>query len=306
MKRVGIIGMGVISQYYINGMKASKALRLVAVCDKEEGKATRQVFDEYAFYTEYLTMIREEGLDYVVLATPPATHYEIAKNCLLAGVNVLVEKPVTLEKPLFDDLMRIAKEQGKELQTMFHWRRGSEAEKFIELYDGSKITAIRVCVLDPYCEDGVSIKPDRVGLAGVWMDSGVNALSFIKGLLPFDSVKIEGVSLTRCAKTGLPVKIDVRLTIDGVAVEINGDWTRGENDKRSLITYEGREILVDHSKQTIFDGETQLAYDDMERLARHYYNLFAVSFQEGADQTDAVKVHETLFAVKEYYETITH
>ena len=36
------------------------------------------------------------GLDAVVVATPPATHYRIAKECLEHNLHVLIEKPMTL------------------------------------------------------------------------------------------------------------------------------------------------------------------------------------------------------------------
>jgi predicted dehydrogenase len=49
------------------------------------------------------------GVDAVVVATPPATHYKIAKDCLDHGLHVLVEKPLTLNGPDAEGLIEAAR-----------------------------------------------------------------------------------------------------------------------------------------------------------------------------------------------------
>jgi len=49
---------------------------------------------------------RELEFDAAVVVTPPSTHYEIAKELLLAGKDVLVEKPMTLSVEEADDLIK--------------------------------------------------------------------------------------------------------------------------------------------------------------------------------------------------------
>lgn len=44
----------------------------------------------------------------VVVATPPATHYDIARQCLMRGLHVLVEKPMTLHSEEAEELIEIA------------------------------------------------------------------------------------------------------------------------------------------------------------------------------------------------------
>lgn len=46
--------------------------------------------------------------DAVVIATPPPTHYQIAKECLMHGYHVLVEKPMTLHIEEAEELIDIA------------------------------------------------------------------------------------------------------------------------------------------------------------------------------------------------------
>jgi predicted dehydrogenase len=49
-------------------------------------------------------------LDAIVIATPPATHYQLAMDCLGQGLHVLVEKPITLSSQTAKELVDYAKE----------------------------------------------------------------------------------------------------------------------------------------------------------------------------------------------------
>ena len=53
------------------------------------------------------------GLDAVVIATPPETHFAIAKECFENGLHVLVEKPMTRTSREAEELMQIAKKHQK-------------------------------------------------------------------------------------------------------------------------------------------------------------------------------------------------
>jgi predicted dehydrogenase len=56
------------------------------------------------------------GLDAVVVATPPKTHYALAKDCLDQGLHVLVEKPLTLNSREAEEL--VAKANDRNLTLM--------------------------------------------------------------------------------------------------------------------------------------------------------------------------------------------
>jgi len=51
----------------------------------------------------------ELNLDAVVVATPPATHFKVAKDCLEHNLHVLVEKPMTLKSEDAEELIKVAK-----------------------------------------------------------------------------------------------------------------------------------------------------------------------------------------------------
>ena len=56
---------------------------------------------------------REDRVELVTVATPNATHFEITKNFLEAGFNVLCEKPMTMSVEEGEEIVRIAEKTGK-------------------------------------------------------------------------------------------------------------------------------------------------------------------------------------------------
>lgn len=65
---------------------------------------------------------RAAGLDLVVLATPPETHYPLARAALEAGLDVVVDKPFAVSSAQGQELVDTARQLGRVL-TVFHNRR---------------------------------------------------------------------------------------------------------------------------------------------------------------------------------------
>src|SRR5579863_1782102 len=61
----------------------------------------------------YQAVLDDPSLDAVVIATPAETHYELAKQALLAGKDVMVEKPMTLRCEETEDLIEMAESRRR-------------------------------------------------------------------------------------------------------------------------------------------------------------------------------------------------
>ncbi len=298
MKRTGIIGLGTITKYYLKGLKASDCLSLAAVCDELNRPVSLEYFEEFPFYYDYKEMIEKENLEYVIISTPPKSHYDIAMYALKMGVNVIIEKPAVLDIGQYEDLLETARSNGVIFEVMYHWQNGSEVIAFNEEYNSSKISEIHVTVLDPYSDDGKTINVDKIKLCGAWVDSGVNILSMIKTWLPFETFELESFKLERCQQTDLPIAVSVNLKIDGVTAYITVDWTQHINNKSSYVIYDGRKVEIKHSEQVVVDGDFCRRYDDMERLQHHYFNYFK-NYKECIDVSGSYKIHSFLLKIND-------
>ncbi len=95
--RIGIIGFGYWGPNLARNFHDMPASELVAIADMKEErlKQAYSLYPSVYLVKDYHELFHAD-LDAVVISTPPATHYPIARECLEAGLNVLVEKPMTL------------------------------------------------------------------------------------------------------------------------------------------------------------------------------------------------------------------
>ena len=157
MKKTGLIGLGTISQYYINGLKESSVLDLIATCDLNENAFSKPLFSNHRFYKDYKLMIENEELEYIIISTPPNSHFEIAKYALEHNVNVLIEKPATTSLEELEYLLELSKKKKLIFHVMYHWQNGTEVIKFNDLFEKNKIQEIKTTVLDPYSTNEIAI-----------------------------------------------------------------------------------------------------------------------------------------------------
>ncbi len=296
MKRAGIIGLGVISKYYKAGLEASPFLELVSVCDLCEDAPSRAVYSHLSFYTDFINMIEQEKLEYVIISTNPAAHYEIARRCIQMGVSVILEKPAVTDMEQYDELLRLSKEKGVVFDVMYHFQRAAEMIEFEKRFDPGRISSVKIDIMDPYSSDGKSIIPERRNMGGAWLDSGVNALSVLKCWLAFDKVELLECKAERCSETSEPIFVKAELLIDGVRVGISVDWRQGINYKVSNLVYDGKPMTVNSSEQKIrYDGKE---YDcsGMQRLQAHYYGYFK-NFKGESDGQGSRKINELLLFI---------
>jgi predicted dehydrogenase len=111
--RVGIIGYGYWGPNLTRNFFEIPSSDLVAIADLNEERLKQAVLKYPQIITkrDYQELF-ELGLDAVVVATPPATHFPIAKDCLEHNLNILIEKPLTLKSEHAETLIKLAKEKG--------------------------------------------------------------------------------------------------------------------------------------------------------------------------------------------------
>jgi len=111
MLKLGIIGIGKMGRYHLNISDELQTVEIMGICDANED--TRKELSEkfkYDIYSDYKELLPK--VEAVILAVPTKYHYEIAKECLLAGVHVLVEKPITTDLKEAEELFKIAAEKN--------------------------------------------------------------------------------------------------------------------------------------------------------------------------------------------------
>ena len=151
--KYALIGCGRIAVNHIKAVQ-NNHLELVAVCDvlPEKAEALLVKFNlqddkTIARYTDYRQMLAEHSeVQLISIATESGIHAQIALDCIDAGVNIIIEKPMAMNMADAEKIIRASEAKGVKVsachQNRFNvavqeTRRALEAGRFGKLSHGS-------------------------------------------------------------------------------------------------------------------------------------------------------------------------
>src|SRR5580693_10432689 len=138
MIRVGVVGFGLGGRVFHAPLVSSvEGLELAAVVERTSDKA-RNRYSEIAIYRTLDELLDDKSIDLVVITTPSGNHFEDSKRALLAGKNVVVDKPMGVSSAQVAELMALAASKNL-LLAPFHNRRWDSDFQTIQklLHEGS-------------------------------------------------------------------------------------------------------------------------------------------------------------------------
>jgi predicted dehydrogenase len=111
---VGVVGCGYWGPNLVRNFSQQSDARVVGLCDSRLERAVKVARDHHV---EYVTDSVDEflslgDLDLVVIATPSATHFELARRAIACGKHVLVMKPLTTRVDHAEELVHLAERAG--------------------------------------------------------------------------------------------------------------------------------------------------------------------------------------------------
>ena len=131
---------------------------------------------------------REDRVELVTVATPNATHFEITKNFLEAGFNVLCEKPMTMSVEEGEEIVRIAEKTGKICAVNYCYSAYPMVRQARAMIRAGELGKIRLVVTnfshghhgDAGNADNPRVRwrydPAMAGVSGQFADCGIHAL----------------------------------------------------------------------------------------------------------------------------------
>ena len=111
--RLGTVGSGLIVHKILDQVARTGGIRLSAVYSRSEdtGRALASKYGAERVYTDMDAFLSDENVNFVYIATPNSLHYEQTKKALLAGKNVICEKPFCARADQAGELADLAKEK---------------------------------------------------------------------------------------------------------------------------------------------------------------------------------------------------
>lgn len=132
--------------------------------------------------------VREDRIDLVTVATPNATHFEISKNFLEAGFNVLCEKPMTMTVEEGEEILRVAEKSGKICAVNYCYSAYPMVRQARAMIRAGELGKIRLVIAnfshghhgDAGDADNPRVRwrydPAMAGISGQFADCGIHAL----------------------------------------------------------------------------------------------------------------------------------
>lgn len=192
----GFVGTG--DHVYARMAPAAQRARhtkLAAVCSRDLRQAERcaRQFGFLRAYVDYQTMLRDDAIDIVYIATPNALHSGQAVAAMRAGKHVLVEKPLALSEVDAAEALAASRRYGVRLGVGYQLRHHPAHQAAANMVREGRIGEIRYAALQ-FC--GVAAPatgwwrdPDRAG-AYVFTRRGVHLVDLMLFLLPGEPLRV--------------------------------------------------------------------------------------------------------------------
>lgn len=133
MLKVGLVGCGGISGAHVPGWQALEDCEIVAICDVRQ-----EMMDKYEGPRQYLSfdeMLEKEELDIVDICLPTYLHPDYAIKAMEKGINVLCEKPISLNRDDVERVYAVAEKNKVKFMVAQVLRFWPEYEKVKEFYE---------------------------------------------------------------------------------------------------------------------------------------------------------------------------
>ena len=113
MVRAGVVGYGYWGPNIVRNLSENPGYEVAWVCDlvEERLEACKKRYPSIKVTQDFSDILKGDQVQAVFVVTPVSEHYALAKDALLRGKDVFIEKPITASSSQAEDLIRIAEER---------------------------------------------------------------------------------------------------------------------------------------------------------------------------------------------------
>jgi myo-inositol 2-dehydrogenase/D-chiro-inositol 1-dehydrogenase len=139
--RFGLVGYGAWGSHHARALAKTPGAELVAIAAHSVGSCERARAEHPTsrVYADFADMLRREELEAVDVVLPSYLHHEAAKAVLSSGRHLLLEKPMALRLDHCDEMIALARAQGKVLAIGHEFRLSSLWGKVKEMIDAGAV-----------------------------------------------------------------------------------------------------------------------------------------------------------------------
>jgi len=237
--RMGVVGAGYLGKFHAEKYSQMEDVELVGIADSDRVQAesvSKKV--KTNAYTDYRDLIGKTDAVSVVVPTP--AHFEVSRDFLENGIDVLIEKPITTTLAEADELISISATKGLIIQ-VGHLERFNPA-----------ILALKDIVKNPRFIEShrLSIFKERGTDVSVVLDLMIHDIDIISGFVKSEIKSIHAAGIP--VITGLADIANTRLEfMNGCVANVTASRISTKNERKIRLFQQDAYISVDFANHEI-------------------------------------------------------
>lgn len=294
--RVAVIGAGYWGPNLVRNFRASPHWQVTAICDLDIDRARRLAGtgNSVRVTTSIESLFSDDDVDAVAIATPAATHHDIALAAMAAGKHVLVEKPLADTGERGRAMVRAASESGLVLMTDHTYCYTPAVLKMRELIHAGELGDI--LFIDSVRINLGLVQPD----VDVFWDLAPHDLSIIDFILPGGLAPVT-VSALGADPLGAGKSCIGYLTLplrNGAIAHVHVNWLSPTKIRQMIIGGSRRTLVWDdlnpQQRLSVYDRGVDLGLQALDGAERR---TATVSYRLGDTWSPALPETEALAAM---------
>ena len=272
MMNVALVGYGYWGPKLARNFSASKTAQLLSICDNRPGVLddVPLMYPQVDTTGDFKALLTREDIHAVALATPVDTHYALAKEALLAGKHVWVEKPMAESSAQCQELVELAESRGLLLHVDHTFIYTAPVRKLRQLIEAGDLGKL-------YYYDSVRV---NLGLfqhdVNVLWDLAVHDLSIMDYLIDEKPVRVSATGVRSVPEQPESIGYLTCFFDSGFIAHVHANWLAPVKVRQTLIGGQKKMAIFDDldpsEKIKIYDKGIDLVTDpdDVARLLVDY------------------------------------
>ena len=285
---VGVVGCGYWGPNLIRNLSNLSECELKVICDLDIQRLNHMkgLYPKAEVSTDFTELVARPDIDALLIATSAPTHYSMAKQALLAGKHVFIEKPMATSSEQCDELVQLAAEQDLTLMVGHTFLYSAPVRRIKEIIGKGDIGELRY----------ISARRLNLGLfqrnINVTWDLAPHDISiilYVTGMLPV-SINCQGNShVTKGVEDVTSMCMNFN---NGVFATVQNSWLDPRKVREMTIVGSRRMIVYDDVQPL----EKIRIYDTRVETPPHYdtFAEFQYSYHYGDSYIPYVKQEEPL------------
>jgi predicted dehydrogenase len=237
VKNLAVVGCGYWGKNLVRNFYRTGALKTVCDSNADALKKIKASHPDVALELNFSEVLKDGGIEGVVIATPASSHYELIKKALDAGKHVLVEKPFTTSYKEAVELAGLAEKKKLVLMVGFTFLYNPAVRKVKEIIDSGELGEVYY-IYSQRLNLGI-VRKD----VNVWWNLAPHDVSIIHYWLGQDPESVSGSGFSFIQK-GIEdvVSADIKFK-SGAGAMVHVSWL-DPNKTRKMVVIGSKKMVI--------------------------------------------------------------